>query len=358
LNNTILSFKEENIIFISKLGIVMKRLLISSAIICLSVVPISAQESENSGKFSSIIKNIGEALNIGKEKEVAKSEANTLAVDTVNSEINKLEDKILSTSNFTHFELSVGSDTMGLGINKSDTKTEAMTVYRLKETGNWFLFNQTSAVSFNNRTTINTGFGARNINDSKTIVTGYNLFYDYELDAKHNRVGAGFELLSSIFELRANAYQAMSKALTYNGNTETALDGYDVKLSANLPYFYSSNLYGKLSNSKDDSTYEIKYYEAGLNAEILPNLTLSVAAQHKENSANTEAIASLNYSIPLGVANKVGKVMQDGDWSTKFEPIKEKLHRPVERENRIMKKITSVVTSSGSSTIKITSSGY
>ena len=346
------------ILFISKLGIVMKRLLISSAIICLSVVPTSAQESENSGKFSSIIKNIGEALNIGKEKEVAKSEANALAVDTVNSEINKLEDKILSTSNFTHFELSVGSDTMGLGINKSDTKTEAMTVYRLKETGNWFLFNQTSAVSFNNRTTINTGFGARNINDSKTIVTGYNLFYDYELDAKHNRVGAGFELLSSIFELRANAYQAMSKALTYNGNTETALDGYDVKLSANLPYFYSSNLYGKLSNSKDDSTYEIKYYEAGLNAEILPNLTLSVAAQHKENSANTEAIASLNYSIPLGVANKVGKVMQDGDWSTKFEPIKEKLHRPVERENRIMKKVTSVVTSSGSSTIKITSSGY
>jgi hypothetical protein len=346
------------ILFISKLGIVMKRLLISSAIICLSVVPISAQESENSGKFSSIIKNIGEALNIGKEKEVAKSEANALAVDTVNSEINKLEDKILSTSNFTHFELSVGSDTMGLGINKSDTKTEAMTVYRLKETGNWFLFNQTSAVSFNNRTTINTGFGARNINDSKTIVTGYNLFYDYELDAKHDRVGAGFELLSSIFELRANAYQAMSKALTYNGNTETALDGYDVKLTANLPYFYSSNLYGKLSNSKDDSTYEIKYYEAGLNAEILPNLTLSVAAQHKENSANTEAIASLNYSIPLGVANKVGKVMQDGDWSTKFEPIKEKLHRPVERENRIMKKVTSVVTSSGSSTIKITSSGY
>ena len=353
-----MSFKNKNIIFISKLGIVMKRLLISSAIICLSVVPISAQESENSGKFSSIIKNIGEALNIGKEKEVAKSEANALAVDTVNSEINKLEDKILSTSNFTHFELSVGSDTMGLGINKSDTKTEAMTVYRLKETGNWFLFNQTSAVSFNNRTTINTGFGARNINDSKTIVTGYNLFYDYELDAKHNRVGAGFELLSSIFELRANAYQAMSKALTYNGNTETALDGYDVKLSANLPYFYSSNLYGKLSNSKDDSTYEIKYYEAGLNAEILPNLTLSVAAQHKENSANTEAIASLNYSIPLGGANKVGKVMQDGDWSTKFEPIKEKLHRPVERENRIMKKVTSVVTSSGSSTIKITSSGY
>ena len=336
----------------------MKHILLTSAILALSALPLSAQEVAKSGYFSNAIKNIGNALNIGEGEAAVKSEVNALAVNVANSELDKLEDKVLSTSNFTHFELSVGSDTMGLDKNKSDTKTEAMTVYRLKETGNWFLFNQTSAVSFNDRTTINTGFGARKINDAKTIITGYNIFYDYELDSKHDRVGAGLELLSSIFELRANTYQAMSKALTYNGNTETALDGYDVKLTANLPYFYSSDLYGKLSNSKDDSTYEIKYYEAGLNAEILPNLTLSVAAQHKENSANTEAIASLNYSVPLGLANKAGIAMQEGDWSTKFEPIKEKLHRPVERENRIMKKVTSVVTNSGSSTIKITSSGY
>jgi len=336
----------------------MKQLILTSTIIALSALPLSAQEVAKSGKFANIVKNIGNALNIGQGEEAVESEVNTLAVDAANAGLDQVEDKVLSTSNFTHFELSVGSDTMGLDKNKSETKTEAMTVYRLKETGNWFLFNQTSAVNFNNRTTVNTGFGARHINDANTVITGYNIFYDYELQSKHDRVGAGFELLSSIFELRANAYQAMSKALTYNGNTETALDGYDVKLTANLPYFYSSDLYGKLSNSKDDSTYEIKYYEAGLNAEILPNLTLSVAAQHKENSAKTEAIASLNYSIPLGVANKVGKVMQDGDWSTKFEPIKQKLHRPVERENRIMKKVTSVVTSSGSSTIKITSSGY
>ena len=129
---------------------------------------------------------------------------------------------------------------MGLDKNKSDTKTEAMTVYRLKETGNWFFFNQTSAVNFNNRTTVNTGFGARHINDAETIITGYNVFYDRELQSKHERVGAGLELLSSIFEFRANAYQAVSKTITYNGIQETALDGYDAKFTANLPYFYSS----------------------------------------------------------------------------------------------------------------------
>ena len=93
-----------------------------------------------------------------------------------------------------------------------------------------------------------------------------------------------------------------------------------------------------MSNWKDAASYETEHYEAGINAEIAPNLTLRVAAQHKKSSGNTEGVASINYSVPLGGANQPAKVMQDGDWSTKFEPIREKLYRPVQRENRIMKK--------------------
>ena len=316
----------------------MKHILLTSTILAFSALPLSAQEASKSGKFASMVKNIGNALNIGRGEEAVEGEVNALVVNTANSELDKIEDKVLSTSNFTHFELSVGSDTMGLDKNKSDVKTEAMTVFRLKETGNWFLFNQTSAVNFNSRTTINTGFGARHINDADTVIIGYNVFYDYELQSKHERVGAGLELLSSIFEFRANAYQAVSKTLTYNSIEETALDGYDAKLTANLPYLYSSNLYGKISNWKDDASYETEHYEAGINAEIAPNLTLRVAAQHKKNSNNTEGVASLNYSVPLGGANQPAKVKQDGVWTTKYEPIREKLYRPVQRENRIMKK--------------------
>jgi len=317
----------------------MKQLLLTSTIIALSALPLSAQEVAKSGKFASIVKNIGNALNIGQGEEAVESEVNALAVDAANAGLDQVEDKVLSKSNFTHFELSVGSDSFVLDkIGQTDTKIEAMTVYRLKETGNWFFFNQTSAVNFNNRTTVNTGFGARHINDAETIITGYNIFYDRELQSKHDRVGAGLELMSSIFEFRANAYQAVSKTLTYNGIQETALDGYDAKFTANLPYFYSSNLYGKLSNWKDDATFEEEQYEAGINAEIAPNLILRVAAQLKKDSGKTEGVAYLNYSVPLGGANQPAKVMQDGDWTTKFEPIREKLYRPVQRENRIMKK--------------------
>ncbi|MDA7760067.1 inverse autotransporter beta domain-containing protein [Amylibacter sp.] len=326
----------------------MKQLLLTSTIIALSALPLSAQEVVKSDKISSIVKNIGESLNAGQGEEAVKSEVSALAVEAANAGLDQVEDKVLSASNFTHFELSVGTDIMGLDDNKSDTKTEAMTVYRLNETRNWFIFNQTSVVNFDNRTTINTGFGARHINDAETVITGYNVFYDHELQSKHERVGAGLELLSSIFEFRANAYQAVSKTLTYNGIQETALDGYDAKLTANLPYFYSSNLYGKLSNWKDTANYEIEHFEAGINAEIIPNLTLRVATQHKKGSGNTEAVASLNYSVPLGGASQTAKVIQDGEWSTKFEPIREKLYRPVQRENRIITKAISLgVTVSG-----------
>ena len=169
----------------------MKHILITSTIIALSALPLSAQEVAKSGYFANVVKNIGNALNIGEGEAAVESEVNAIALDAANAGLDKVEDKVLSTSNFTHFELSVGSDTMGLDKNKSDTKTEAMTVYRLKETGNWFFFNQTSAVNFNSRTTVNTGFGARHINDADTVITGYNVFYDYELQSKHERVGAG-----------------------------------------------------------------------------------------------------------------------------------------------------------------------
>ena len=316
----------------------MRHFLLTSAIIAISSLPLSAQEATKPGKFASIIKNIAEGIGLSDGEAAVETEVTSATLGLANSELDKVEDKILSTSNFTHFKLSVGSDTLGLDKGKSDTKTEAMTVYRLKETGNLFMFNQTSAVNYNSRTTVNTGLGARYINDAETLIAGANVFYDYELQSKHKRNGVGVELLSSMFELRANQYNAVSKTLTYNGIQETALGGNDIKFTANLPYLYSSNIYGKLSTWKDDASYKTEHYEAGLNAEVAPNLILRVAAQQKKDSANIEAVASLSYSVPLGGAKQPAKVMQDGNWSIKYQPIREKLYRPVQRENRIMKK--------------------
>ena len=70
----------------------------------------------------------------------------------INSEIDKTERKIESSTNFTHLNLNIGSDSLGLK-NGSSALTELMAVYRLYETPNSFFFNQTSLSNFDGRNT-------------------------------------------------------------------------------------------------------------------------------------------------------------------------------------------------------------
>ena len=79
-----------------------------------------------------------------------------------------------------------------------------MSVYRPCEDEATFLFNQLSLTRFNNRTTVNTGLGARYITTDGKMIFGVNAFYDYEIKAKHKRTGLGLESITSMFEVRAN----------------------------------------------------------------------------------------------------------------------------------------------------------
>jgi predicted small secreted protein len=318
----------------------MKRSILAVAITALASMQLNASDNTIIGAATDIVLSV-EAGNI---EAVAVDKLASATLGLANSGLDKIEDEVLSTSNFTHFDLTLGSDALGLA--GSGTKAEVTAVYRLIETDNWFMFNQMSAVNYNSRTTLNTGFGARHINDAETVITGINAFYDYELQSKHKRNGVGVELLSSIFELRANHYNAVSGTLVYNGVDETALGGNDVKFTANLPYLYSSNVYSKVSNWKDGAGYKTKYYETGLSAEFIPNLIFSVAAQRK-NSGNTKYVGSVTYSAPLGSANKKTKVRRQGGWSTALQPVRDKLYAPVQRENRIMKSVVGAVTVKG-----------
>ena len=115
------------------------------------------------------------------------AEAQNASLKSVNDAIDSTEENILANSNFTYFDFNIGTDVLGLDGTNSKVKTEAMTVYRIYEDDNLFLFNQTSAVGFDSRTTLNLGFGARHINDAETVIVGASAFYDYELDSEQDR---------------------------------------------------------------------------------------------------------------------------------------------------------------------------
>ena len=309
---------------------------ILATIVTVTPIAVNAEQDVLKYQIPTVVKNIAEGAEQGAATETAKQEFHNFSLGLANSKLNLLEDKILSETGFTHLELSLGSDVFGLD-SGTKTKSEVMAVYGLHETSNLFLFNQTSIVNFDSRRTFNIGLGARHITDDETLILGANAFYDYESKSGHKRSSLGFELLTAMLEFRANTYNAISGTIAYNGINETALDGRDMKLTANLPYLYSSNVYYSSGKWKDGLGYETKTKEFGIAAEVLPNLFVTVA-QQKKDSTKAKTVASISYSIPIGNTAKTKRVMQDGNWDSRMKPIREKLYKPVQRENRIMKK--------------------
>jgi hypothetical protein len=154
-------------------------------------------------KLPSMVKNIAEGAETGSAGVAAREEVRKFSLDVANSGLNLLEDELVSGTGFTHLELSLGSDVFGLD-SGTKTKPELMAVYGLYEDDNLFLFNQTSVVNFNSRSTFNIGLGARHITNDESMIVGANAFYDYESKSGHKRSSLGFELLTAMLEFRAN----------------------------------------------------------------------------------------------------------------------------------------------------------
>ena len=49
-------------------------------------------------------------------------------------------------------------------------------------------------------------------------------------------------------------------------------------------------------------------------------------------------VIALNYSIPLGAKRSTTNSKTDRDFTFKFKSVRSELYKPVQRENRIMKK--------------------
>ena len=288
------------------------------------------------------VKNSATAEMANAAKELAQSENQGNAIRSylshysfglINSEIDKTERKIESSTNFTHLNLNIGSDSFGLR-NGSSALTELMAVYRLYETPNSFFYNQTSVSNFDGRNTVNIGIGARYIFNADTTILGANTFFDYELDSAHRRLGLGAELITSLLDIRANSYDAQSGTISYKGVDETALDGYDVKFTGKIPY---ADIYFEKSYWTDNSGYKTNNEELGISAEIIKNLILTVAQQKKE-SKDAVGVIALNYSIPLGAKSSIADSKADREFTFKLKSVRSELYKPVQRENRIMKK--------------------
>ncbi|MDA9930306.1 inverse autotransporter beta domain-containing protein [Alphaproteobacteria bacterium] len=192
------------------------------------------------------------------------------------------------------------------GVDKGKGRYEIKNVtgFEFGSTDTRQTFFQGGATNKDARTTLNLGVGQRYLSADEKMITGINAFFDYDFDYGHQRASIGGELKTSVFELTANNYMAISSWETgKNNNRERALDGYDIELGGQLPYLPGGKLYVKtwkwdVPNSSSDikgKTYSLAF------SEVLGNgVGLELGRKDYDGLQKDENFVKLSFSIKTG----------------------------------------------------------
>ncbi len=222
---------------------------------------------------------------------------------------------------------------LDLGVQEHFKPTISLTnVNMISEYGNSAVFNQNSLNLHNNDQTINLGIGHRTLLNDEKVIFGLNVFFDYAFDDSHQRNGAGLEVISSVFDLRSNIYDATSGIETVStGKDEEAMDGWDMRLDYHLPIKANARLFAGLFEFENAAgSYELEGEKYGLNV-IGNNLDLEIG-YIDDNKTGDGSFANLSYVIPLGNS---GTFSNDTSNYFEYVSVAERLYEPVKRENKI-----------------------
>ena len=221
-------------------------------------------------------------------------------------------------------------------------------VREIDKTDNGNLFTQFSLFNTekNNseRTVGNIGFGQRMLSDDNTMMTGYNVFWDYD-SYGNSRTSFGLEARNAVLDFAGNYYLNLGDGI----DEEKPLEGYDLNLASQVPYMHWAdvflNAYEWFGRDRDD----IKGTKLGSELLLSPNLNLELAYDDKDKKGlEDEWYARVMFVYPP----RSGPSLQDGFlsesvWKEEIDMSGELLSK-VKRNNKI------VVEFKGTSTISRT----
>lgn len=253
----------------------------------------------------------------------------------IDKTIKKFEDGFNTL--FTNTELTIEGRTAA---DPNFTLLTINPVSKNEAEGNLTFF-QGSIIRQNNRNTINLGIGYRQLSDDEKWVYGINAFHDYESTYEHSRWSVGAELRSSAFEINANKYFAISGAKTgRNGNTERALDGYEIEIGGQVPYVPSAKIFAKQWKWEGYQTSDTKgkTYSLQINAPIAPNITLEAGTKDFDTGTDIDFV-NLTYEIGFGDVSSqqddpIPSLIADQAFNNKS--MKDKMLEKVRRKNQIV----------------------
>ena len=182
-----------------------------------------------------------------------------------------------------------------------------LAVREISKTDNGNLFTQFSLFNTdkNNDERIigNLGFGKRILNSDKTMMTGFNAFFDYD-DIGNARSSLGLEARNATLDFGYNYYFKID-----DGTDEKVLDGYDLRLASQIPYMHWADLFVNSYEWEGRDRDDIKGMKIGSALLLSPTLNLELAFDDKDKDGlEDEWYANITFVHPP----RSGPSLQDG----------------------------------------------
>lgn len=179
---------------------------------------------------------------------------------------------------------------------------------------------------------VNLGLGTRKLFKDNTWMLGLNNFYDYDIENEHFRTSIGAEIKSAVTELSINRYMKLGDPY----NEENVLDGWDYRISTQMPYVHSVKLVFNGYEWEGVTRQDIKGNQYGSEVLLTPNLNLEVFYDDKDKKGlKDEWFANLQLVYPP----RKGPTLMDGIADTAWKENKDmsgELLDKVDRQNTIM----------------------
>ena len=248
--------------------------------------------------------------------------------------------------------LSPNFDTVEVSTNlkEGDSSVDIGVLKAYGDNPNSFLFNQINLNRYDDRTTLNLGLGYRRLNEDETWMTGFNAFYDHEFPDDHKRNGVGFEVVSSVLESRVNIYNGTTGYIKDKSGTDSkALDGRDMGFKVALPYMPGMKFGMNAFAWKGiDGMKDKKGRKYTLGGNLSDNLSLHyIRTDYKDAATKDTNSIALNYTWNFGQDNTKPKLFEFSSTAYELTKLGDERYALVQRENRIVKKLSASVTLTG-----------
>ena len=272
------------------------------------------------------------------------SASNADLLDNASGKISKFAADLIPGEGVTEVSIDIEKN--------SEPKFDILAVRDIDKTENTNFFTQISFtntdVADNERYIGNVGLGYRFLTEDKSMMIGFNSFYDHDITEGHKRASIGFEASASTLEFNLNQYYAltgMQKVIKENSSDyveEQALGGLDYRFASQMPYMPWAEIgWTGYQIESDKAAENVKGDIYSLGLALTPSLQLDLRKDQQIGAEDVDG-GKLSFIYPPR-ENKPTLLDGFSDEVWFEESMENKLSQKVERNNNLAVEIQGAV---------------